>query len=434
MSSGRLERALFDRLVEDPDRDGGLDETARAAEPANFLRHGGSLASTKLADGLLDPKLVLSWLVTNLGASGVLVGLLVPIREAGALLPQLVTAPRIHAMARRKWAWAGGSFVQGLAAVGIAVAALTLEGDAAGVAICVLLGVLAIARSVCSVSHKDVLGKTVGSSRRGSVTGFASSVASAGVVVFAIVLLVGTLDRFAVVVVALVLAAAGWLFAAAFFATITEEPTPREHGGTPWGQLRLLRQDPQLVRMIVVRGLLTATALAPPYLVLLGSSDAEDLANLGGLVLASAAASLLSSYVWGRLSDHSSRAVLERSGLAAAVALVAALALQAAGLATTVWAMPVALFGLMISYHGVRVGRSTYLVDMAPEDQRPAYTAVANTVIGVILLVVGALGAAFAAIGAAATIGIFAGMCVLAAVLSRGLDEVEVLAPEARSA
>ena len=428
MASTRLERALFDRLVDDPDRDGGLDEQARAAEPANFLRHGGSLSATKLADGLLDPKLVLSWLVTNLGASSGLVGLLVPIREAGALLPQLITAPRIHAMARRKWAWAGGSLVQGLAAAGIAITGLTLDGDAAGITICVLLAVLALARSVCSVSHKDVLGKTVGSSRRGSVTGFASSAASAGVVIFALILLIGVFDRYAVVIAALLLAAAGWLLAAAFFATIEEEPTPREHGGTPWGQLALLREDPQLVRMIVVRGLLTATALAPPYLVLLGSKDAEDLANLGGLVLASSAASLLSSYVWGRLSDHSSRAVLERSGTSAAIALAAALGLYAAGVATEPWAMPVALFGLMISYHGVRVGRSTYLVDMAPEDQRPAYTAVANTVIGIVLLAVGALGAAFAAIGAAATIGVFAAMCVAAAVIARGLDEVEVLA------
>ena len=428
MAPTRFEQALFDRLVDDPDRDGGLSEQARTAEPANFLRHGGSLSSTKLADGLLDPKLVLSWLVTNLGASGVIVGLLVPIREAGALLPQLVTAPRIQTMARRKWAWAGGSAVQGLAAAGIAVAGLTMEGDAAGITICVLLAILALARSVCSVSYKDVLGKTVGSSRRGSVTGFASSVASVGVVVFAVVLLVGVFDRYTVVIAALLLAAAGWLFAGAFFATVEEEPTPREHSGTPWGQLSLLREDPQLVRMIAVRGLLTATALAPPYLVLLGSEGTDTLANLGGLVLASAAASLVSSYVWGRLSDHSSRAVLERSGIAAAIALGIALALDAAGLATTVWAMPVVLFGLMISYHGVRVGRSTYLVDMAPEDKRPEYTAVANTVIGVVLLGVGLLGAAFAAIGAAATIAVFAGMCVLAAVLSRGLAEVEVLA------
>ena len=431
MAATRLERALFDRLVDDPERDGGLTGPAREAEPANYLRHGGSLASTKLADGLLDPKLVLSWLVTNLGASGVIVGLLVPIREAGALLPQLITAPRIQTMARRKWAWAGGSAVQGAAAAGIAVTGLTMEGDAAGVVICVLLAVLALARSVCSVSYKDVLGKTVGSSRRGSVTGFASSTASIGVVVFALVLLFGLFDRFTVVIVALLLAAAGWLFAAAFFATVREEPTPREHSGTPWGQLALLREDPQLVRMIIVRGLLTATALAPPYLVLLGSEGTDTLANLGGLVLASAAASLVSSYVWGRLSDRSSRAVLERSGIAAAIALAIALALDAAGLATTVWAMPVVLFGLMISYHGVRVGRSTYLVDMAPEDKRPEYTAVANTVIGVVLLGVGLLGAAFAAIGAAATIAVFAVMCVLAALLSRGLDEVELLAEDA---
>lgn len=91
--------AIFTRLTGGSDDDGGLDEHALDHEAGSFTRHVGALSSTKLADGLLDPKLVLSWLVNGLGASSVLTGLLVPIREAGSLLPQLVIAPRIHALA-----------------------------------------------------------------------------------------------------------------------------------------------------------------------------------------------------------------------------------------------------------------------------------------------------------------------------------------------
>ena len=69
-----------------------IPEQACDHQPKNVTTHIISLAATKVADGLIDPKLILSWLLSALGASTFLVGLLVPIREAGALLPQLFTA------------------------------------------------------------------------------------------------------------------------------------------------------------------------------------------------------------------------------------------------------------------------------------------------------------------------------------------------------
>ncbi len=428
----KFEQAVFSRLaggVGDDghaDTGGGLTDTAAEREPASFTRHAGSLAGTKLADGLLDPKLVLSWLLGNLGASSVLTGLLVPIREAGSLLPQLVIAPRIHAMARRKWAWAAGSLVQGVSCAGIAVAGLTLDGNAAGIVICVLLAALAIGRAFCSVSHKDVLRKTIGTARRGASTGFASSTASVGVVVFALLLIVGAPSRYVLVMSALLLAAALWLVSAALFATIGEDPTPSEVEGTPWGQLALLREDSQLRLFIVVRGLLTATALAPPYLVLLAGGDGEDaVTQLGSLVLASALASLLSSYVWGRLSDRSSRLVLQLCGVVAGAALAGAVLLDRAGVSDSRWAVPLVLFVLMLAYHGVRQGRSIYLVDMAPEDSVAAYTAVANTVIGVLLIGSGVFGALASLAGVPVTLGLFALMSFGAAAAAVGLRDVE---------
>ncbi|MEL6958334.1 MAG: MFS transporter, partial [Pseudomonadota bacterium] len=83
-------------------------------ETRNIRRHVAALSASKTADGLLNPKLVLSWLVASLGAGAFWVGALVPVRESGALLPQIFLAPKIKAMARRKWAWAAGSVGQGV--------------------------------------------------------------------------------------------------------------------------------------------------------------------------------------------------------------------------------------------------------------------------------------------------------------------------------
>ena len=400
------------------------DEDARdRAEARNGLRHVGSLSMTKFADGLIDPKLVLSWLLNALGAPAFLVGALVPIREAGALLPQVAMAGWVASLDHRKWAWVLGSLGQGAAAAGIVVAALLLEGAAAGWAIAGLLAVLAVSRALCSVSYKDVLGRTVEKTRRGSVTGAAGSAASALVVLFALLLISGLVQNRGVVIAAIALAALLWFAAAALFSRLEEDAGD----GTPGkgaADLSVLKDNPQLWRFIVTRGLLVSTALAPPYLVVL-SGEGSGLQTLGSLVLASALASLVSSWVWGRFSDRSSRQVLIIAGIAGAVAMAVAVALAFAGLAAAWWAMPVVLFGLMIAYHGVRQGRSTYLVDMAPEDARAAYAAVSNTVIGVILLGAGALGGAASVMGPEAVLIVFAIMSAAAAVVGRGLDEVE---------
>ena len=102
--------------------------------------------------------LVLSWLMTNLGAPAWMLGLLVPVRESLALLPQLFVARYIRAVAVRKWFWVAGSLVQGAAVLGMALVAITLDGPAAGASILALLVSFSLARGVCSVAVKDVLG------------------------------------------------------------------------------------------------------------------------------------------------------------------------------------------------------------------------------------------------------------------------------------
>ena len=416
---------VFELLVDHPKAGGGLSEAAKAYEPQSFLRHTAALAMTKLADGLIDPKLVLSWLLTSLGAPAFYVGLLVPIREAGALLPQLALASWVEGLARRKWAWVAGSVGQGISALAILFCALRFEGAVAGGLICGALAILALSRSLCSVSYKDILGDTVAQSHRGSATGTASSLASAGVIVFALLLMSGLLPREGLVLVAIGLAGCLWGVAASLMAGLHEESSVVFGvSRNPLSQFRILRDDAQLRRFVITRGLLVSTALAPPYMILLAGSEGA-LSQLGALVLASSLASLLSSYVWGRLSDRSSRRVLQLSAVSGALALILTLALSAFGFLQIIWALPLALFMLMISYHGVRQGRSTYLVDMSPEGQRAAYSAVSNTVIGALLLVSGAFGALAGLVGPAVTLLVFAIMTVAAAVVAHGLDEVE---------
>lgn len=358
--------------------------------------HVLSLSATKLGDGLVDPKLVLAWLLTYVGAGPVWIGLLVPVREAGALLPQLFTAERLRSVPVRKWWWVIGSVVQGVAVLGMALSGLWLSGDFAGFSIIFCLTIFALARSICSVSYKDVLGKTVVKPRRGFVSGVASSFAAAGVFIFGLLLLFSILEREVLVFGALILASVLWFIAALQFSRLEEQPSePPEKSSEPiWKQyVGYVVQDRELQKFILARGLLTATAIAPPFLLLLAQTpDSSLLTQLGGLVVASSLATTISGTVWGRMSDYSTKITLIVAGFSAAVLLLLALVAAIVGLYTNMLMLPIILFGLIVAYQGVRIARTVHLVNLASEQTRAAYTAISNTIIGIVLLGTGVFG------------------------------------------
>ncbi|MCM5569700.1 hypothetical protein M6I34_04185 [Burkholderiaceae bacterium FT117] len=414
-----------------------IPDAACREQPRNFLTHVASLAATKTADGLADPKLVLAWLLGAVGAPAFMTGLLVPIREAGALLPQLVIAASIRALPIRKRVWAIGSVVQGIAAIGVGLAALLLEGAAAGWTMLALLAALALARSACSIAHKDVLGKTVSKSTRGTVTGTAGTASAILLLGFGVLLGTGLLERsVGVIAGALFVAGLLWIGGALLFASLAEAPGATEGGGNPLAvavaQFGLLRDDPQLARFVTIRCLLLATTLAPPFLVAMEARNiGAQAVGLGAFVIASALAAIASSYVWGRLSDVSSRRVIVSAGLIGTVALLASAAVGA-GLGRPIGldvasplALPALVFALAIAEQGVRLGRTTHVVDMAGQSRRAAYTALSNTITGVLTLGAGVFGLLAQAVGEIAVLLVFAAMAALAVWLAKGLEEVQ---------
>jgi hypothetical protein len=396
----------------------------------NKAIHVASLTLTKTGDGLIDPKLVLSWALNSVGAPQAAIGLLVPLRESLAMLPQIAEAAWLRRIAVRKFVWAAGSAIQAVAVTGMAAALWLLQGAAAGWTVAGFIVIFALGRSLASVSYKDVLGKTVDKGERGSVTGIAGSVASVAVLAFGAGLIPLTLPA---IVIAICIAAGLWLAAGGLFLQLQEEATSSNGGEAALdvsSVLSHLRDDPQLLRFTASRFLLSATALAPPFILSAahdGAPGSQQLGPLGPFVLASSIATILGSSFWGIASDSSSRKVLIRSALLGALVLgVLAAALLANGDAPlpVIWTAA-ALFVLMIAYQGVRRGRSTHIVDMAPADARSSYAAVSNTVVGVLLLGAGLLGVLADLAGLGVVLTLLSVMCVSGAVLTLGLEDVQ---------
>lgn len=394
----------------------------------SYRTHLASLTLTKTADGLIDPKLVLAWLLNAIGAPGFLVGMLVPVREAGALLPQLFLARVIQKREIRKYFWAGGAALQGLAALGMAIAAIALPGAVAGWVILVLLAVLAVARSACSASYKDVLSRTIEKGKRGKVSGSAGTLAAVAVLAFAVLLSTGLLPRDPQMISgAIALAGCLWLLAAAVFAGLDEpeDESASDADVSLSGLLYPLQEDSEFRNYIATRALLISTALAPPFLVMLGGRD-EGFGNLGLLVLASSIASIVSSYFWGALSDWSSRRTLLLAGAASGVTLAVAAINGFLDVNDETGILIAAfVFVSQIAYQGARAGRKTHLTDMDSDGRKSVYTALSNTLIGTMLVLGGLFGVIADLMGPESVLAMLAGLSLSAIFYAYRLSEVQ---------
>jgi len=409
-----------------------IPEQACHDVPQNFFLMLTSLVLTKLGDLLTSPKTVLAWLIGAVGAPAALVAWLVPIRESGSLIPQLAIGARMRKHPVRKSFWVAGSAAQGAAIMGMAIAVWLLDGLAAGLAIIGLLVLFSLARGFCSVALKDVQGKTIPKQRRGRLSGLATTAAGIATVTLTAVLFYGNEDASKVFYVTLlVVAALLWVVAAICFSRIEEEAGETDGGENALtdaiSNLRLLIDDRLFRHFVLARALLLCSALASPFFVLLAQQQSDTALLLAAFLLASSLASSVSATFWGYMADTSSRKVMIRGAMmAAAVCLFVGISqLSDNGMIASPWFYPLTFFVLSIAHSGVRLGRKTYLVDMAGGNKRTDYVSVSNTVIGVILLLAGALGALASLINTGAVILLLGLMGAAGVIMAWRLPEVE---------
>lgn len=377
-------------------------------------------ALQNIGDQTASAKTVLPWLFTAAGVPAAFSGLLVPVRESLAMLPQAALRGWVTSQESRKRIWILGSLGQALCAALMALAALVLSGTSLGVTIVALLACLAIFRSLSSLSGKDVLGRAVSKGQRGAVTGTATTLS--GIVTIAVggvLLFVPSPIPIWVGAALIGIGALGWCVAALSFARVDENLGTRSlkkpmQPGLPTDALptdvlpwyrdtwQLLRDDAHFRQFVVVRSLLLVSSLSTAFIVTLSALNDSSFAELGAFLFVSGLSALLAGRISGIWSDRSSRTVMS---VAAGTASSVLLLLVASSLTLPPgWnsvLFPLGFFLVSLSHAAIRVARSTYLVDMAEDDQRTRYTGAANTLMGVILLCVGAFSSVIALKGPA---------------------------------
>lgn len=382
-----------------------------------------------VGDQIVAAKTVLPWLLQTAGAPGFFIALLVPIRESGSMLPQAAFTPWVTTQRSRKRIWVLGSLGQAVAAALIGLAVLLLSGTALGLTVITLLAVLSAFRSLSSIASKDVQGRTIAKGHRGVVTGRAAAVG--GFFALGVGLLLEFLGTGAPtwLLAALIFASAGaWAVAAVVFATIREPVSEQQPQGLQRGwwtdTVGLFTGDRDFRQFVIVRSLLLVTALSTAFVVTLSQEIGHGLTGLGVFLIASGLAAVLGGRISGIWSDISARTTMSRGALVGSLVILALVAAATwAPDVVNAWVFPIGFFLLNLTHTAVRVARKTYIVDMAEGDQRTRYVGAANTLMGVILLLVGAVSGVIAMLGSSAALLFLAAIGLVGVVAARRLPQ-----------
>ncbi len=399
--------------------------------PENFTLNVANGSLTKLAEKIISPDLTLAWIFNYLGASSALIGALVPIKDLGSLLPQLAISGKIRSKPIRKWFWVYAGLIQAICLGLSGVFILQFNTPALPYILAFLLLVFSMASGMGSVAFKDVTGKTVPKGERGQMLSYRSTFGGALALIAGGILTFFIKDQEDPHLYSgmFFLAASLWLGASWLFAKIKELPGSTQGGRTPLkeflGGMKLLKEDKNFQKFLMTRALLMAIPLLQPFYVLL-AKDLEDLPHsfLGYLIIISAIAQVIGSPLWGKFADKNPKFLMRISSFIALFGLFYALSFTLTNpLFSSVYAFIPVFFINGIAYAGARLSRKTYLVDYAPEADRPTYVSLANTSIGLFTILAGSFGLVSKVFGLGGQLMFFGILLIACIILSFKLEE-----------
>jgi hypothetical protein len=377
-----------------------IPEEACRETRRNYVLNVANGASTKLAEQVAGPNLIMVWLLQIIGAPVWMLGCLMPIKQAASLLPQLVASGQIRRLAVRKWVWVAAGLIQTVCLLLMIPFAALLTPVVAGAAILLLFVLFSAASGTASVAFQDVLGKTISKGHRGRL--LASRALLGGLLTIVAGVIVRQLkaggDDLTTVFWMLATGALLWALGALLFGQTREQAGATQGGRNPIEEagagLTLFREHKGFRRFLYARSLLLTVEIATPFYVLHANHLLKlDSRLIGYIVIAIGLSQVLSSPFWGRLADRTSRTVMQISAWMAVVASILAVLLTWLPLPVVQQGGYFLVFMLLgLTEAGVRLGRKTYLVDAVPQAERATYTAISNTLVGIVAVGTGLAG------------------------------------------
>jgi len=391
--------------------------------------------------------------VSHLTSSNLLVGLVVPLGDAGWLLPQIFVSARIQRMQRKMPSYTLAAVIRTVAWLLLAAAVWLLDDPLVLLAgFFVLYTAARLSAGLGGLTFFDVVAKTIPARRRGSF--FSSRQFLGGLLGLGAGWIVKTLLNHPALpfprghAVLFLLYCAVMAPALVAFTLIREPPGPIVTVPVTLGEQlrragRLLRTDQVYRRYMAARLSLAMANIALPFYGIYAKNVLGAPEGMVGIYVATrVGALLLFNLPWGRLSDRRGNRLVMRlvslgSGLTAllALALVGLVEFLPSASGGLLWlqgdwlpylALPLFFLGGAVRPAQILTG-SNFLLELVPEAERPLYLGLSNTLMGIVVLISGLGGLVVDLFGPAGLFVAALGFCLAGYVLATGLPEPRTL-------
>ncbi len=364
----------------------------------NFLCLAADFGLFGLGMAFLGSGTVMPSFLTTLGASASLIGFLSTMQRAGWLLPQLPTARYLTNQPLKKPYILTAAAISRLSLLVLAILVATLvqyPNLLVGIT-CLVLAVFWMGDGVASTGWFDVLSKAIPPQRRGRLTSTGQILS--GVLGFVAGGIVETIlsergPRFPINYALLFLLAfvclVGSFIAISLIVerpstTSSKMPSWREYGPQLW---HLLREDHHFRTYLVARQIFGLSGLALPFYMTYALERLHLPAHVSGRYTSMGViGSIIAAAVFGWLNEHhgTKRAAIVSIFITAAVPLLALLIPRVIRAeATLAWAYGLVFFAMNASMSCYLPAWTAYVLEWAPEAQRPQYVGLTNTLSGI---------------------------------------------------
>jgi len=371
--------------------------TAQKHLSRNFRLGVASGVGYNLYLAVANTQLVMTWFVSELTRSNLLISLLTPLDQGGWYLPQLLLSGYLQRQRRTLPVYRAVAVVRAAAVGLLALSVFLLDDPRALLAVFfALFAINNLAGGVGGLPFMDVVAKTISPTRRGAFFAWrrliGGSLGLAGSALVKVVLAPDSgltfPDNYALL---FFLAFLFVIIAVGSFSLVIEPPGEVNPHRVNLGKqlrraLRLPAQHHSYGRFLALHLAITAANYALPFYAVYArrALDApEDM--VGTYLLGSTLAGVLSNLIWGRVGDRrGNRLLMQLVALTASLAPAFALLiihLPDIGLDKSL------IFTLVFVLYGAHqtaafIGGGNYLLELAPASERVMYVGFTNTTIG----------------------------------------------------
>lgn len=360
-------------------------------ERSRFWRIAGAGAAFQAGAAAIDSATIVASLVFQLTGSAFAVGFASAVLRLGWLLPQLVVGFLAEQAERRMPFYVFVAYGRAVMA-GLIALLLWFGGGLAptvlGLAFLGLWTFYAFISGVVAVPYNDIVGRSIRSEARSRMLAwrfFGGGLFALGVAAF-VRLTLDILPNLQAYALIFGLAAVLLVLSSTLFVSTGEPPmTARGPDRKPPQNVRtflnggwqVFRDDGRFRLFLYSQWLGGATLMALPFYVIAADRSGITAADVGLLLGAQTAGALISNPIWGRLGDGAGKlAMLQTVAAVRLLPPLFVLALLGLDAGLTGYMTLFAVIGAMMN--GMTIGYLGYLMEISPNDRRPAYSAYFN--------------------------------------------------------